>query len=73
MTKKIDFDNADIAIVGIVLIIVSLIIVAGTTSLPFSEVVPVVNNLLYVFAALVTPGGLQKIVSKAQGSKRKEQ
>ena len=73
MTKKIDFDNADIAIVGIVLIIVSLIIVAGTTSLPFSEVVPVVNNLLYVFAALVTPGRLQKIVSKAQGYKRKEQ
>lgn len=72
MTDKIDFDNADLGIIGIVVIIMTLIIAAAfSTKMSFTQIEGVLNNLLYIFAAIITPGGLQKVIKGGQALKEK--
>ena len=72
MLKKIDFDNADLGIIGIVLIIMTLIIAAALSSkISFTQIAGTVDNLLYIFAAIITPGGLQKVIKGGQVLKEK--
>lgn len=63
----IDFDNSDLGIIGIVLIICCLIITAAFSShVSLSQILPFSEKLLLVLASLITPGGLAKAVKRGQ-------
>lgn len=65
--EKIDFDNADLAMIGIVVIMATLVVVAGVSAaVTFDQVLPFLDKLLIAFLTLVTPGGVSKIIKRAQ-------
>ena len=67
MKHSFDFDNADLCMILIASLMITLVITAASsTQLSFNDILPFLDKMFLAMMTLATPGGLAKMIRRNQ-------